>query len=46
MAVTVRMDGDGRMMVLDSRGLFAYPKEKEQFARKTGALKGDRKSVV
>ena len=32
-AVTVRMDGDGRMMVLDSRGLFAYPKEKEQFAR-------------
>lgn len=40
-AVTVRMDGDGRMTVLDSRGLFAYPKEKEQFARKTGALKGD-----
>lgn len=40
-AVTVRMDGDGRMTVLDSRGLFAYPKEKEQFARKTGALNGD-----
>ena len=32
-AVTVRMDGDGRMTVLDSRGLFAYPK--------TGALNGD-----
>ncbi len=40
-AVTVRMDGDGRMTVLDSRGLFAYPKEKEQFAIKTGALNGD-----
>lgn len=38
---TVRMDENGRMTVADTKGLFAYPKEKVQFAEKTGALKGE-----
>lgn len=37
----VKMDPEGRMSVTETKGVFAYPKAKEKFAEKVGALKGD-----
>lgn len=35
----IKMRGDGGGTVLETRGLFAYPSDKEAFARATGAVK-------
>lgn len=37
----IRLNGNGQGTILETRGLFAYPKDRETFARAIGAVKGD-----
>lgn len=40
-SATVSMKDDGSMEVTETKGIFAYPDAKEEFAKNIGALKGD-----
>lgn len=41
----VKIDPNGNCSITETRGVFSYPKEKLEFARKTGALKDDETDV-
>lgn len=40
-SAVVKLDNDGSLSVIETKGLFAYTKEKEGFAEKIGALEDD-----